>query len=73
MLLRGVASDFGEAMNELTAQSENWSVDTISAVQDKLKDAGLYDGTIDGISGPQFAAALRRWRDGGLFINVSDG
>ena len=73
MLLRGVASDFGEAMNELTAQSENWSVETIRAVQGKLRDAGFYRGTIDGISGPQFTAALRRWRDGGLFVNVSDG
>ena len=73
LLLRGVASDFGEAMNELMAQAKNWSAETIRAVQGKLKEAGYYDGTIDGMSGPRFAEALRRWRNGGLLVNVSGG
>jgi hypothetical protein len=72
MLLRGVAADFGEAMNQLTVRSKNWSPETIHAVQSRLKDAGYYDGSIDGVSGPMFEAALRRWRDGG-FVKAPSG
>jgi tetratricopeptide (TPR) repeat protein len=65
MLLRGVASDHGEAMHQLTAEAAAWSPETLRAVQAELQRAGLYDGALDGLSGPRMAAALRDWRNGG--------
>jgi uncharacterized caspase-like protein len=65
ILLRGVASDHGEAMHQLTAEAAAWSPETLRSVQAELQSAGLYDGALDGISGPRMAAALRDWRNGG--------
>jgi hypothetical protein len=62
LLLRGVASDRGEAFNQLTAQSADWSPDTIRAIQSRLQQAGYYNGALDAESGPLLAAALRQWR-----------
>jgi len=73
LLLRGAASDYGEAMTQLTAQARNWSGDTIKAVQEKLQTTGLYEGSIDGISGPMLKAALVRWRTGGLLHGLDRG
>jgi hypothetical protein len=73
MLLRGAASDAGQAVEQLTTQAENWSPDTIRAAQTRLADAGFYDGAADGVSGPRFAAALGRWRGGGLLGPASGG
>ena len=66
MLLFGIASDSGRTLDELTEAPEHWSPATLRAVQSALRRAGLYDGAIDGVSGPLFLAALRDWRNGGF-------
>ena len=73
MLLRGAASDYGEAITQLTAQAKDWSPETIKAVQGKLQADGFYQGTIDGISGPQLRAALANWRSGGFLETMQGG
>jgi len=62
LLLRGVASDAGEALNQLTAKASTWSADTVKAVQNRLKAAGYYAGPVDGRGGPELAPALKQWR-----------
>ncbi|MCR8827336.1 caspase family protein [Pseudosulfitobacter koreensis] len=70
LLLRGVASDRGALLAQLTEASERWSGETIRAVQSRLKAAGFYAATVDGLPGPSFTAALNRWRDGGFNADV---
>jgi TPR repeat protein len=62
LLLRGVATDAGEALNQLAAKTATWSPDTIKAVQVRLKTAGYYAGAVDGKGGPELAPALKQWR-----------
>lgn len=62
MLLRGVASDAGEALNQITLSSTSWSPETIKAVQNRLRRSGHYNGPVDGRGGPGLGAALRNWR-----------
>ena len=40
--------------------------ETLSAVQARLAEAGVYASAIDGLPGPNFTAALTRWRNGGF-------
>ncbi len=61
-LLRAVDADAGEAMGELTARTQTWTVETVKALQTRLKSARYYDGPIDGRSGPALAPALKQWR-----------
>ena len=70
LLLRGVAEDRGTLLQQLTTASGEWSRDTISAVQERLKAAGFYAAAIDGLPGPSFEAALRKWRNGGFNPDV---
>jgi TPR repeat protein len=70
MLLRGAAEDAGQSIQQLTENTADWSRDTIKAVQERLKAAGFYTSTIDGRSGPNFAAALEAWRNGGFEPDV---
>ncbi|MEX0286840.1 MAG: caspase family protein [Paracoccaceae bacterium] len=70
MLLRGLASDRGQVLKELTEQTGNWSRDTISAIQVRLAAAGFYEATIDGLPGPSFTEAAQRWRNGGFDPNL---
>ena len=73
MILRGAAADNGEVLNQMTQSAANWSAGTIAAVQAKLQKAGYYEGPLDGLSGPRFAAALQTWRNGGFLGSVLDG
>jgi TPR repeat protein len=61
-LLRAVDSDAGEAIAELSAKTQTWSVETVKAMQMRLNAAGYYAGPIDGRSGPALAPALKQWR-----------
>ena len=61
-LLLAVDADAGEAVGELTARTQTWSVETVKAVQTRLKSARYYSGPIDGRSGSGLAPALRQWR-----------
>jgi TPR repeat protein len=61
-LLKAAPSDDGDAIIELTADAATWSPETIRAVQERLYNAGYYEGAIDAKSGPLFAAALQQWR-----------
>ncbi len=61
-LLRAVDADAGEATGELTARTQIWSVETVKALQSRLKSAQYYSGPIDGRSGSALAPALRQWR-----------
>ncbi|WP_297777836.1 caspase family protein [uncultured Roseovarius sp.] len=70
LLLRGVASDRGALLAQLTEATDQWSDDTIRAVQSRLKAAGFYAAAVDGLPGPSFTAALHRWRDGGFNVDV---
>ena len=70
MLLRGAAEDSGQSIQQLTQRTSDWSRETIAAVQERLKAAGYYTSTIDGLSGPNFTAALETWRNGGFEPNV---
>lgn len=62
LLLRGIASDSGEAMNQIVARSAAWSKETIQAVQDRLKRVGYYAGPVDGRGGARMRAPLQEWR-----------
>ncbi|MEL6207751.1 MAG: caspase family protein [Pseudomonadota bacterium] len=66
LLLRGVASDAGELLGELTGRPGDWSQETIAWLQRRLGEAGHYSAEIDGLSGPAFDAALTLWRNGGF-------
>jgi hypothetical protein len=70
LMLRGAAEDGGQSIAELTEKSTNWSRDTLRAVQERLKAAGHYTSGIDGRSGPNFIAALEKWRNGGFVAQV---
>ena len=70
MLLRGAAEDSGQSIQQLTQRTSDWSRETIAAVQERLKAAGYYTSTIVGLSGPNFAAALQTWRNGGFEADV---
>lgn len=70
MLLRGAAADRGTVLNQLTQASNEWSRDTLAAVQERLKAAGYYDSVVDGLAGPSFASALEKWRNGGFVAEV---
>lgn len=69
-LLRGVAEDRGTVLKQLTTSSGDWSRDTLKSVQSRLKEAGYYAGAIDGLPGPNFTAALERWRNGGFKAEI---
>ncbi|GLS42238.1 hypothetical protein GCM10007884_02230 [Methylobacterium brachythecii] len=62
MLLRGVASDSGDAANQIVTRASAWSKTTIKAVQERLKTVGYYRGPIDGIGGAKMKAPLQEWR-----------
>jgi TPR repeat protein len=64
LLLRGVASDNGEAQAAIA--DRRVSPNTVRAVQTRLKTAGFYVGAVDGVSGPLLRAALAAWRKGGF-------
>lgn len=68
LLLRGVASDFGQAYDAVTGKATALRPDTIRALQELLKAEGFYAGALDGISGPLLAAALLDWRRGGHLV-----
>lgn len=70
LLLRGVAEDRGTLLQQLTKASGDWSPETIKAIQSRLQMAGYYGGSLDGLPGPGFAAALTRWRNGGFKAEV---
>ena len=70
MLLRGAAEDSGQSIEQMTQATSDWSRDTIAAVQERLKAAGYYTSTVDGLSGPNFVAALDTWRNGGFTAEV---
>ncbi|WP_299044468.1 caspase family protein [uncultured Tateyamaria sp.] len=70
MLLRGTAADRGVLLEQLTVRTNEWSRDTIRAVQERLKAAGFYSAAVDGLPGPSFEAALTRWRNGGFDAEV---
>lgn len=70
MLLRGAAEDRGDVLRQLTGAADQWSRDTISAVQDRLKQAGYYTSVVDGLPGRNFSAALTQWRNGGFTASV---
>ncbi len=61
-LLRAVAADSGETKAELAAKAQDWRVETIKALQTRLKSAGYYAGPMDGRTGPPLADALTQWR-----------
>ncbi len=70
MLLRGAAEDRGDVVRQLTSASEQWSPDTIRAVQGLLKEAGYYTAAVDGLPGSNFTKALEKWRNGGFKASV---
>ncbi len=70
MLLRGAAEDNGTVVAQLTDDADSWSRDTIAAMQTRLKAAGHYDSSIDGLPGPGFTSALNAWRNGGFVAEV---
>lgn len=70
MLLRGAAEDRGEIVSQLTSQSDQWSTETIRAVQGLLKEAGYYTAAVDGLPGSNFSDALEQWRNGGFKASV---
>ncbi|EAQ03131.1 hypothetical protein OB2597_13343 [Pseudooceanicola batsensis HTCC2597] len=70
LLLRGVAEDRGTLIKHLTEATNEWSRDTLMAVQQRLKTAGFYASAVDGLPGPNFTSALTRWRNGGFNADV---
>jgi TPR repeat protein len=70
MLLRGAAEDRGDVVRQLTTNTDQWSRETIRAVQGLLKEAGYYTAAIDGLPGSNFTSALEKWRNGGFKDSV---
>lgn len=70
LLLRGAAEDRGVVLEQLTKATNEWSRDTVVAVQERLKAAGYYASAVDGLPGPNFTAAMERWRNGGFKAEV---
>lgn len=70
MLLRAAAEDDGTVVTDLTANTAQWSKDTVIQVQLRLAAAGLYKSDVDGLPGPGFSAALEGWRNGGFDLAV---
>jgi TPR repeat protein len=66
MLLRGVAADSGDSLDELVSSGKKWSPDTIKAVQARLKTAGYYNGPVDGRGGPKLRDPLTNWLTYGI-------
>jgi hypothetical protein len=62
MLMNGIAADSGETLVELSKRSQNWSPDTIRALQVKLKQYGYYNGALNGKGSQAFVSSLKRWR-----------
>ena len=73
LLLRGAAEDRGEVLDGIAGQSDRWSPDTIRGMQGLLKKPGFYPGALDGVVGPQFVEALRKWRNGGFDAGLLEG
>jgi uncharacterized caspase-like protein len=61
-LLAGVATDPGDAMNEILEHSEAWSPETIRSIQKELWKAGYYRGEAETKGGTRLASALQQWR-----------
>ncbi|MWD29014.1 peptidase C14, caspase catalytic subunit p20 [Aquicoccus sp. SCR17] len=70
MLLRGAAEDRGEILQMLSESADQWSRETLREVQSRLKTAGFYTKAVDGVPGPNFTAALEKWRNGGFDADV---
>lgn len=70
LLLRGAAEDRGTVVEQLTRAHKDWSRDTLREVQERLRTAGYYASAVDGLPGPNFTAALKRWRNGGFKAEV---
>jgi TPR repeat protein len=70
MLLRGAAEDRGDIVRQLTSRADEWSPQTIRAVQGLLQEAGYYTAAVDGLPGPSFTSALEKWRNGGFNPSV---
>lgn len=69
-LLRAVAADSGDALDELTKATKSWTPDTVRALQQRLQREGFYQGALDGRTGPKLRQSLLRWRQvGNLFPN----
>jgi TPR repeat protein len=64
-LLRAIAEDSGQTMKDLTSTKQSWTLETISAVQTRLKASEYYNAEIDGRTGPAMAPALKLWRQFG--------
>jgi TPR repeat protein len=67
---QGRGRGFGRDRRRTRRRPGDWRVDTIRAVQDRLRAAGLYEGDAEGSGGPEFAEALRLWRNGGFDVAV---
>lgn len=65
LILKGAAEDKGDILKGIRDGSDQWTPETMRAVQSRLKSADLYAGAIDGVAGPQLASALDAWRNGG--------
>ena len=66
MLLQGAAEDRGEILAMLRDSAGEWSAETLKEMQSRLKAAGFYNSTIDGVPGPNLMDALEQWRGGGF-------
>jgi TPR repeat protein len=67
LILTGVASDYGEAANEIASHGARWSLATRNSLQDKLRAAGYFSGASDGSVSLALISALSSWRaNGGL-------
>lgn len=64
-LLRAVAADPGDTLEELTKSTRNWSPDTMRALQRRLQREGYFSGSLDGRTGPKLRQPLQRWRNTG--------
>ncbi|WP_133192743.1 caspase family protein [Labrenzia sp. 011] len=62
LLLSALTSDNGEILSKLAADADSWSRETILSLQSQMKTAGYYEGTLDGVPGPQFNRGLELWR-----------
>ncbi len=71
MLLRGAASDYGEAITQLTARRGTGRRIPSRPCRRGFGPLGFYGGAIDGISGPMLREALTLWRNGGI-VKASD-
>lgn len=70
MILRAVAVDDGGMFKSISETPQQWSNETLQAVQERLARATLFDGETNGQVTALLLDALQEWRNGGFTVQA---